>query len=460
MIVIDAPSIKFFHTAEGVTVAYAVHGSGPPLVVPAWWVSQLELDWQDDAYRHFFQALGQHFSVIRYDRPGTGLSDRNRSGFSLLDEYSTLLGLIDHLDLQELSLLGISCGGPAALLLAHSCPHRVQKLIFVGSFVFGGDIAPVEIQEALEALVLAHWGLGAKAILDLFDPHMQAETRRSISYAHRRSASAEMARKLLKLTFDMDVRERAEEVLTPTLVLHRGQDRTVSIDAGRRLAAAIPNAEFKTVEGAAHLPWVGKGNQRFLDEIIGFAAATGLECSVENSLRAQFRFVGSVWALSYRGNSAHLKDAIGLHDLHCLMAQPRQEFSSYYLYTGKLSVHESEQSVLVDRETIASCRRRLGELEQEKSLAAAEGDEKQYAHLDKEEEQLRAYLNSALGLGGRSRAFDSEREKMRKAVTARIRASIKRIAAVLPELGEHLQDSVKTGSDCSYHGQDGIRWLL
>jgi hypothetical protein len=269
-----------------------------------------------------------------------------------------------------------------------------------------------------------------------------------------------MARKLLKLTFEMDVRQRAEDVLTPTLVLHRKNDRTVSIDAGRQLAAIIPNAEFKSVDGTAHLPWVGEGNQQVLDEIINFAASAGSGPVAEDIGRAQFRFVGSVWALCYQGEVAHLKDAVGLHDLHCLIAQPEQEFSSHYLFTGEQNVQEQGQSYLVDKEAIASCRARLWYIAQEKEQAAAAGDESQYALLDGEEDQLRSYLVSALGLGGRSRAFDNEREKMRKAVTARIRASIKRITAVLPKLGEHLQDNVKTGSMCSYSDANHTRWLL
>ena len=64
------PKVKFFTNTHNQSVAYAAHGSGPALVVPAWWISHLALDWKNKAFKRFFQQLGQYFTVIRYDRPG------------------------------------------------------------------------------------------------------------------------------------------------------------------------------------------------------------------------------------------------------------------------------------------------------------------------------------------------------------------------------------------------------
>lgn len=83
------PKIQFFTNRNGLSIAYAVHGHGPVLIVPAWWVSHLELDWESPAFKAFFEALGNYHTVVRYDRPGVGLSDRHRSSFTLDDEVAT-----------------------------------------------------------------------------------------------------------------------------------------------------------------------------------------------------------------------------------------------------------------------------------------------------------------------------------------------------------------------------------
>ena len=309
----NQPKIRFFISSVGESIAYAVHGAGPYLVVPAWWVSHLELDWQSEDYRHFFEALAEHHTIVRYDRPGTGLSNRKRVSFELEDEVKILAELIEHIGIKNCSLLGISCGGPAAVVYAHRYPHRIDKLVFIGSFVDGDDIGDDDIQHALCALVLAHWGVGAKAIIDLFDPDMITEQRKIMGETHKSSASSSMAYSLLKLTFEMDVKETAKKLIKPTLVLHRNKDKTVSMDAGRQLAAMIPNAEFKSIEGRAHLPWIGVEAEQFVKEILSFTEVYRLPNKINVN---QFICSGDFWTLSYNQKTVHIKDMLGLHDLH------------------------------------------------------------------------------------------------------------------------------------------------
>ena len=94
------PEIRFLPFAGG-HVAYAVTGDGPPLVTPAWWVSHLELDWGDQAFRGLWESVGQGYTVVRYDRPGVGMSDRDVRDVDLtLDGEVALLGAV----LDELCL--------------------------------------------------------------------------------------------------------------------------------------------------------------------------------------------------------------------------------------------------------------------------------------------------------------------------------------------------------------------
>jgi pimeloyl-ACP methyl ester carboxylesterase len=84
-------------------------------VLPAWWVSHVERNWENPRFREFFEPLAQHHTVVRYDRLGVGLSVRERSKFKIESEVATLESLIEHLGFERVSLLGFSCGGPPSV---------------------------------------------------------------------------------------------------------------------------------------------------------------------------------------------------------------------------------------------------------------------------------------------------------------------------------------------------------
>ncbi|MDQ3033571.1 MAG: alpha/beta hydrolase [Myxococcota bacterium] len=249
--------VRFVRNSAGERIAYAVHGKGSPLVCVAWWVSHLESDWEHPGYRRFFAELGEQHTVVRYDRPGTGLSDRQRTTVDLESEVATLEAIVDGLGLGEMSLLGIACGGPTAVAYAARHPERVTKLVAFGSYVRGSDIGPRGARDAVQALVRESWGLGSKTVADLFAPELDAEERRILGRAQRAAASADMASRLLALTFDVDVETEAREVSIPALVLHRKGDRTIPFAAGCELAACLPGARLRSLEGKAHPPWYG-----------------------------------------------------------------------------------------------------------------------------------------------------------------------------------------------------------
>ncbi len=82
---------------DGSEIAYATVGQGPALVFSAWWVSHLEVDWLANDYRTFFETLAQRHTVVRYDRPGVGLSGRERTAFTLDSEVRYLRAVVDDL---------------------------------------------------------------------------------------------------------------------------------------------------------------------------------------------------------------------------------------------------------------------------------------------------------------------------------------------------------------------------
>jgi hypothetical protein len=114
---------------------------------------------------------------------------------------------------------------------------------------------------------------------------------------------------------------------------------------------------------------------------------------------------------------------------------------------------------VLDRQALQAYRRRLREIDE--AVVAAEGsrpDMEAAGRLEQERARLARELTNAVGLGGRKRGLGDPAEKARKAVSARIRASIRKISAVHPALGEHLERSVTTGNFCTYESTPAVHW--
>jgi pimeloyl-ACP methyl ester carboxylesterase len=454
-----APHVRFVR-GKGARIACAVDGVGPLLVLPAWWVSHVERDFTDSAFRRFFTRLAERFTVVRYDRPGVGLSDRERSSFTLEDEVENLLSVLDGLAVPRASLLAGSCGAPPALALAARQPDRVERLVLFGGYARGETIAPPEVRAALVGLVRASWGLGAKALSDIFVPEASAEDARRFAVEQRHSATAEVAARLLQLTFDMDVEDLVEEIRVPTLVLHRRQDGTVPFAHGRDLAARIPGARLVSIEGRSHVPWQGDPEPvllalgEFLGQPLG---ATAPPPSSPSPAAAEFRREGEVWTVSFAGRTVHLRHARGLGDLAVLLAHPGRRFHAAELMEGPGDAAPARFGAdpTLDERARLAFRERLARLDEELERAKAAGEERRAGGLEAERDALLDELRAATGLGGRRRTLGDAGERARKAVTARIRDSIARIQEVHPELGRHLDASVTTGTYCAYDGGAG-----
>jgi pimeloyl-ACP methyl ester carboxylesterase len=156
-------TVRFIRDANGARVAYATVGKGPLILCPAWWVSHVERDWEHQGFRHFFTRLAEGFRVVRYDRPGSGLSDRDVPPRTQACEVQLLAALADALGDSQFSMFAVSCAGPVALTYAAAHPDRIRRLCLYGSFASGSDAATPELRDALADLVTAHWGLASTA---------------------------------------------------------------------------------------------------------------------------------------------------------------------------------------------------------------------------------------------------------------------------------------------------------
>ena len=243
----------------GRRVAHAVTGEGPPLVAPAWWVSHLEFDWRDPAFRGFWESVGEGYTLVRYDRLGVGMSDRDvRDEDLTLDVDVALVGaVLDELALQKVALVGGSTGGCAAIAFAARFPERVDRLLLYGAYADGSSITSPAVRDAIVGTVRSHWGLGSRLLADIFLGDTNGVEQERLARYQRAAASPETAAVLLELIYGNDVRSELGQVLAPTLVVHRRGDRAVPYRLGRELAAGIPKATLIPLDGSAHFPWAG-----------------------------------------------------------------------------------------------------------------------------------------------------------------------------------------------------------
>ena len=102
--------------------------------------------------------------MIRYDKPGCGLSDRDGADLSFDQQVAAALAVADAVGAGRFSLFGASQGGQLAAAIAAACPDRVDALVLYGTCASGADLAPPEIRDSIVALVRAHWGLGSKML--------------------------------------------------------------------------------------------------------------------------------------------------------------------------------------------------------------------------------------------------------------------------------------------------------
>jgi pimeloyl-ACP methyl ester carboxylesterase len=129
--------IRFCTANDGVKLAYAISGDGPPLVMSATWLTHLDYQWRSLAWRPWLDAFSGGHKLLRYDARGCGLSDRDTSDFSFDNWVSDFKCVIDAAGLGRFDLLATCWGGPIAIAYTARHPERVNRLILYGTYALG-----------------------------------------------------------------------------------------------------------------------------------------------------------------------------------------------------------------------------------------------------------------------------------------------------------------------------------
>jgi pimeloyl-ACP methyl ester carboxylesterase/DNA-binding SARP family transcriptional activator len=274
--------IQFCTARDGVHIAYACVGEGSPLVKAANWLTHLELDWDAPIWSPLFRELASEHLLVRYDERGNGLSDWDVGELSFDVFVTDLETVMDALGLERFALLGISQGAAVSIEYAVRHPERVSHLVLFGAYAAGWRIdataQTIKEREAMLTLTETGWGQDNPAYRQVFSstfmPSATFDELQWFNEFQRRTTSPENAVRFLSAFGDIDVRHRLGLVRVPTLVIHSQRDGRIPIDSGREIAAAIPDAQFMSLDSDGHL-LLGRepAAQAFVEAVRRFVAA-------------------------------------------------------------------------------------------------------------------------------------------------------------------------------------------
>lgn len=282
-------SIRFTHSRDGLRLAYATCGSGPPLVKSANWLSHLEFDWQSPVWSHWFHFLAHSSTLLRYDARGCGLSDWNATDLALDAQVADLEAVVDAAGVDRFALFGLSQGGAVAIEYACRHPAKVSHLVLFGAFAKGWLVASERLAQnakALFDLIETGWGEDNPAFrqvfTSLFLPEASAEQQHWFSELMRVTSKPSIAANILRSYGAMDITSRLADVRTPTLVLHCQHDACIPFALGRALAAGIHGARFVSLDSRNHVLLENEPAwSRFCEEFDSFLGRQPVSVPVE-----------------------------------------------------------------------------------------------------------------------------------------------------------------------------------
>ena len=235
----------------GLSIAYQDVGTGRPVLWVPGFVSHLELMWELPVFGGLVEHVARFSRLIIFDKRGTGLSDRNLGAGPLEDRMDDIRAVLDACRVERAAIVGISEGGPLAILFSASYPERVSQLVLYGSYAKGGG--PTARLEAFCDTMSTRWGDGVTA--DLYMQGCDDRAREAVGRFERFACTPAGAERKMRLDAEIDVRPALPTVQAPTLVIHNEHDPVVNVAGGRELAAGIPNATLVELAGDFHAHW-------------------------------------------------------------------------------------------------------------------------------------------------------------------------------------------------------------
>lgn len=256
------PDLRHIRTADGVTIAYQVMGSGPTVIwLPS--LGDVRAQWQVPVLREAYRGLASSFRLVLFDGRGMGSSDRriDENDLGLTAHLRDLSAVVDAVAVGPVSLFGWYHSVTTAVAYAAEHGERVARLVLFGGAPRLRDaMSPVQTQ-ALLSLVDQDWELFAESAAHIWLGWDSAESGRMLAQAFRSAATPTIAKAWFAAAAGIDVTQDAGRVRAPTLVLHRQGARQIPVEVSRRFADALP--------GGRLLELPGSSPTLFLDDPVG-----------------------------------------------------------------------------------------------------------------------------------------------------------------------------------------------
>jgi class 3 adenylate cyclase len=260
-------------------IAYQIVGEGNTLdiVLVSTWFSHVEARWDLPGYAHYLRRLSSFSRLISFDKYGTGLSDPipSKELPSLEDWMDDVSAVMDAVGLERAAIVGAGEAAPMAELFAATYPERTSALVLLNatariSAAPGYEVgAPPEVRERIVSMAEQTWGRGD--LIAAVNPTLAGDPVALEAWGRflRLSASPATAAAVMRMLFELDVRDVLPAIRVPTLVVHRQDNPIVTVDQGRYVADQIEGAKFVAVPGADYGLAVGD-NDVLIDEVEEF----------------------------------------------------------------------------------------------------------------------------------------------------------------------------------------------
>jgi len=289
-------------------------GEGDLLITtPTSWES-LSFILNDSVGGPLYAQFSQTHRVVRYDRRGSGLSDRDCGELGLEADVRDLEAVAHALRADSFALMATFHLGPAAITYTARHPEKVSKLILYGTFGYGSDLTKEDVKASLVGMVRSHWGIARRMLADITSSGLSNEMLERIANDEGDSIDNETVARLLELSYDVDVRDLLPGIKVPALVLHRRGDRAIPFRKGRELALHLGNARFISLDGALHYPWFGDSESvarpilDFLDDSYGSRAKVSIVDAHSGTAIILFADIVNSTALTQRLGDAAFRD--------------------------------------------------------------------------------------------------------------------------------------------------------
>ncbi len=256
------PRIQFAKSSDGVSIAYYEIGPGQPVIHMPGSITNLQSEWRAPGRREWYERFSANYRLIRYDRRGFGMSDRNVTDFSVEALVRDIEAVADQMGLERLAVWAPGWSGPAGIAFATSHPERVSRLILYATDARGSAMMGIQ-DDTSEYLLERDWELFTEVLARQTYEWPESDRIRTEAANIREAVTQEAMQSYFDAKRSWDVTELLPQVKCPTLVLYRpewvnrGYIAKLNIDLMRAMAQAIPGARLMALEGTDLAPYLG-----------------------------------------------------------------------------------------------------------------------------------------------------------------------------------------------------------